>query len=320
MIQVITAFTWLLLLGVAGGGILCRSGRSRIPPVGCSIPPNHGEKTSFPLWGWCFLVVGIACWALAWTRFQWFQPLQLYTFTPLWVSYIGLANAFAVRLRGSCLALDEPARFLALFPLSVVFWWGFEYLNRFVQNWHYFAAEHFSPTTYFLHASICFSTVLPAVCSTADVTGMIARKSRALPVWPRFTIPAEKSIAWLVLFAVGWTFFHIGVYPSILFPALWCGPLVGWLAWNQVVGNPISLGGIRNGCWDLVIRWSLAGMVCGFFWEMWNSLSEAKWEYSIPYFEVLHIFEMPLAGYAGYLPFGLECALVVDAVLGKRLL
>jgi hypothetical protein len=25
-----------------------------------------------------------------------------------------------------------------------------------------------------------------------------------------------------------------------------------------------------------------------------------------------HLFEMPLLGYAGYLPFGIECALVMD--------
>jgi hypothetical protein len=27
-----------------------------------------------------------------------------------------------------------------------------------------------------------------------------------------------------------------------------------------------------------------------------------------------HVFEMPLLGYAGYLPFGLECALAADLV------
>jgi hypothetical protein len=48
-------------------------------------------------------------------------------------------------------------------------------------------------------------------------------------------------------------------------------------------------------------------VICGFFWEMWNLHSLAKWVYSIPYVHVGKVFEMPILGYAGYLPFGLEC-------------
>jgi len=50
------------------------------------------------------------------------------------------------------------------------------------------------------------------------------------------------------------------------------------------------------------------------FWELWNWGSLAKWTYSVPYVQRFQLFEMPLLGYAGYLPFGLECALVMDLV------
>jgi hypothetical protein len=43
---------------------------------------------------------------------------------------------------------------------------------------------------------------------------------------------------------------------------------------------------------------------------MWNFYSLAKWKYSIPLVHRFAIFEMPVLGYAGYLPFGLECAVV----------
>ena len=46
---------------------------------------------------------------------------------------------------------------------------------------------------------------------------------------------------------------------------------------------------------------------------MWNVHSLARWQYDIPYVERFRIFEMPLLGYAGYLPFGLECMAVADA-------
>ena len=40
---------------------------------------------------------------------------------------------------------------------------------------------------------------------------------------------------------------------------------------------------------------------------MWNFWSLPKWHYSVPLVQAFHIFEMPVLGYAGYLPFGLEC-------------
>ena len=49
---------------------------------------------------------------------------------------------------------------------------------------------------------------------------------------------------------------------------------------------------------------ALAGLFCGFFWELWNAHSLARWEYTIPWVDRFHLFEMPLLGYAGYLPFG----------------
>jgi len=51
---------------------------------------------------------------------------------------------------------------------------------------------------------------------------------------------------------------------------------------------------------------------------MWNWPSAAKWIYTVPYVDRWHVFEMPLLGYAGYLGFGLECAVVVEWVLSRE--
>ncbi|MBV8317398.1 MAG: hypothetical protein JOZ53_20860 [Planctomycetaceae bacterium] len=45
----------------------------------------------------------------------------------------------------------------------------------------------------------------------------------------------------------------------------------------------------------------MACLACGFFWEMWNYYSYPKWVYHVPFVGVLHVFEMPLLGYLGYL-------------------
>jgi hypothetical protein len=54
----------------------------------------------------------------------------------------------------------------------------------------------------------------------------------------------------------------------------------------------------------------------GFFWEMWNFLSYPKWIYSVGWGDALHVFEMPLLGYGGYLPFSLELFAAYHLVLG----
>lgn len=47
-------------------------------------------------------------------------------------------------------------------------------------------------------------------------------------------------------------------------------------------------------------------LLCGFFWEFWNYYSSPKWIYEVPFVDFWHLFEMPLLGYLGYLPFALE--------------
>jgi len=119
----------------------------------------------FPRWGWIGITTGIVAWILAWTRFSWFIPYQPHTFSPLWFSYIMVINALCVHRTGHSLMTERPGFFLLLFPVSAAFWWFFEYLNRFVQNWYYTGVE-FSPRAYFWYATLSFTTVLPAVLST----------------------------------------------------------------------------------------------------------------------------------------------------------
>jgi hypothetical protein len=72
-----------------------------------------------------------------------------------------------------------------------------------------------------------------------------------------------------------------------------------------------------KGDWSLVVSSSLAALFCGMFWELWNYHSLAKWEYAIPFVQRFHLFEMPVLGYAGYLPFGLECV-VIGQMLDRK--
>lgn len=270
---------------------------------------------AFPLWGWLGAVLTALSWALAWNRFTWFEPLQPFTFTPLWLGYILLINAWTYCRTGRCAMLDRPRYFLWLFPLSSAFWWFFEYLNRFVQNWYYMGAQELTPLEYFLHATVPFSTVLPAVLGTTELLASYPRISAGLeqfrPIQSTNVKISGRGI--FLLSSAGLT--GIGIWPNYLFPLVWVAPLLLITSLQAVAGEETIFSSMARGGWKSLWLPALAALVCGFFWEMWNYKSLSHWEYAIPFVHRFQIFEMPLLGYAGYLPFGLECVAVAQFFL-----
>jgi len=274
-------------------------------------------KGAFPRWGWAGAVLGIAAWILAWTRFPWLSACQPHTFTPLWMSYILVVNGIDRRASGSCLMCDNPGYFFALFPLSACFWWFFEYLNRFVQNWYYVGVD-FPAWEYFWYATLPFSTVLAAVLSTRECLDRRLRKRirlilPSIPSRPRSRLPAL-----LLLIASGAGLYGIGILPDYLFPLLWVSPLLIIVGLQSLAGEPHIFDPSENRNGSILVSSALAGLICGFFWEMWNYFSLAKWEYSIPFVNRFRIFEMPILGYAGYLPFGLECTVIGEMISPRQ--
>jgi len=312
-------FSWLAFLGVAAIAVLAAG------LLAWGLRHGHGRaggqshdraRASLPWWGWLGLLLGLGTWVLAWTRFPWFQPFQRHTFTPLWFSYILVVNALCWWRSGRCRLTDQPGAFAMLFPASAVFWWFFEYLNRFVQNWYYLGVEGFGPAAYVLLATVSFSTVLPAVLSTRDLLLTWPALGEGLragaPVRLGWARPA--AVAALVLAGAGLAL--VGVWPSALFGLLWVSPFLIAGALQVLWGRCRLLEGLATGDWRDVVAGPLAGLLCGGFWEMWNVLSLAKWEYAVPFVDRFHLFEMPVLGYSGYLPFGLECLVLGDLVLG----
>ncbi len=281
--------------------------------------PDHGRSArppayyAFPPWGWGALVSMLLFWILAWNRFRWFMPWQPFAFTGLWVSYIFLVNAITYRRSGACYITHRPRELIALFPASALFWWYFEYLNRFVQNWHYAGVEGFGPLRYSLHATLAFSTVLPSVISSAQLLETFPRLSHAPPC-PRLAIRISRRSAWafLVLSAAGLV--GVAVWPDYLFFVVWVLPAFIVLSLQALCRQGSILSRLERGDWHEAGLFMLAALLCGFFWEMWNYRSDPKWIYSIPFVNRFHLFEMPLLGYLGYLPFGFECLLAAEQI------
>ena len=273
----------------------------------------------FPWWGWAGVGLGAAAWILAWGRFPWMGVLQAHTFTPLWVAFILLVNALTRRRTGRCLLLSRTRRFLLLFPVSAAFWWSFEYLNRFVGNWYYLDPPEFGAGEYFLFATLPFATVLPAVLSTRELLLSFPRVDGAFREWRPLSPAHPRAIAAPVLLLSCAGLLAVGIVPDLVFPMVWVAPPLLLISLAALRGEPHVLSGILRGDWRAFAASSLAALSCGFFWEMWNYGSFPKWIYAVPYVDAFHLFEMPLLGYAGYLPFGVLCAEIGDFIVGPVL-
>jgi hypothetical protein len=278
---------------------------------GFRIAPIENKSTggahSFPLRGYAGIGLLALFWILAWTRFSFVPSLiQQHTFFPLWFGYILILDAWTFRRAGVSWISRSPRSFAALFPASAIAWWYFEWVNRSVQNWWYLGVEAYTATHYVLMATLAFSTVFPAIFLTREWLMTFPWFQSAYRHGPRWPTPVKSLPYAFGLLGVGWMVLT-GQFPARLFFLTWLAPLaiLGATLALARVPNPFStLGG---GDYTQLVSLAVAALICGFFWELWNYGSWPKWEYTVPYVQALHLFEMPLPGYGGYMPFGPIC-------------
>jgi hypothetical protein len=112
------------------------------------------------------------------------------------------------------------------------------------------------------------------------------------------------------------TFALMMAWPLYFFPFVWLSVYFIIEPINVWLGHRSLAKWTTVGNWRPVIALWLGVLICGFFWEMWNVFSYPKWIYTVPWVDFLHIFEMPLLGYGGYLPFALELYALYNLVVG----
>lgn len=268
-------------------GIYATTPRSR-----ASIAPNG-------LW----LVVGLALvaiwWPIAWLELR---PYSDYYFFPLWLGYIVTVDSLVRWRTGTSPITRAGWRIVWMFAASSALWWVFELINQVVGNWSYQTPVEYNRFEYFLLASVAFSTVIPAVCVTAEfIRSFGGDPLRSLP---RLRITSRRLVGYHL---VGWTIIALTIIaPSVFFPLVWFSliflldPIVTLLGGRSIARY------LERGEWSIVFNLGAGTLICGLFWEMWNIYAVPKWTYELPYAEWLHVFEMPLLGYGGYIPFGLE--------------
>jgi hypothetical protein len=260
--------------------------------------------------GWLGAALVALFWALNWAlegmRTQW-------AFFPLWLGYSLVVDAWVLRRKGSSLLTRDRGAYARLFAISAVAWWLFEALNRRTRNWTYVGRASFTGWEYGILASFSFSTVMPAVFGTAELVST----SRWLERIGRGPAITPTRATTLGFFVTGWAMLAaLMLWPKYFFPFLWLSvyfilaPLNVWLKHRSLSEYTAA------GDWRPVLALWIGCLICGFFWEMWNYYSYPKWIYSVPFVDFVRVFEMPLLGYGGYIPFSLELFALYHFVTG----
>ena len=231
-------------------------------------------------------------------------------FFPLWLGYTLAVDGLVFLRKSTSLLTRSRARFVGLFLVSAPAWWLFELLNARTLNWHYTGREQLTELEYVVLASFSFSTVIPAVFGTAELASTFLPRVRG-PV----IRPTRGTLA--TFFVLGWVMLALLlIWPRYFFPFLWLSVYFILEPINAALGLPALAQWTQKGDWTPVAALWIGTGVCGFFWELWNFFSFPKWVYTVPFVNFLHIFEMPLLGYGGYLPFGLELYALYHLVTG----
>jgi len=267
-------------------------------------------KHPFPWHGWLGIGLAAIFWILNWSltglRTHWF-------FLPLWAGFALLVDALTFLRDGSSLVRRSWPAFLSLFLISIPSWWLFELINSRSQNWFYDGAQFFTPLQYGFFTSLGFSTVMPAVFTSASLVATFDWLKK-LRLGPKID-PTRPTL--LGFFVAGWVMLALlWTWPHYFFPFAWLAvffilePVNYWLGYRSLARST------ARGNWRPVIALFLGCLLCAFFWEMWNYYSYPKWIYRVPFVNFWHVFEMPLLGYGGYLPFSLELYALYNFVAG----
>jgi len=260
--------------------------------------------------GWIGILLIIIFWFLNWflpgLRTQW-------GFFPLWLGYCLTTDALVLKRKGSSLLIRSPQKYLGLFVISAPSWWLFELFNSHLQNWQYLGKENFTTIEYALFETLSFSTVIPAVFATAKLVSTFEWMTR-------LKIPISIKPRPLTLL----TFFSLGIFllisilkwPDVFYPFVWIALFFLIEPINFKSGFPSLLNFTTNRNWEPIISLAVGGLICGFFWEMWNIYSYPKWIYHLPHINAPKLFEMSLPGYIGYIPFTLELFSLTSLIFG----
>jgi hypothetical protein len=228
-----------------------------------------------------------------------FMKAWFYCFA--WWSFLLIMDSLNVRRRGTSPLGESGSRFLFAAFLSVPVWLVFELFNMRLKNWSYHGLPWSLPERW-LGSFIAFATVIPAVWELAVFFQGFLKDTKEA----RFRLPVGLFLL-RFSFMIGVVFLALSLaWPRLFFPLVWLGFIFLLEPVNYRRHAPSFLADLENCRASRLASWALAGLAAGLVWELLNFWAGSHWEYAIPHFNFWKIFQMPVLGYGGFIPFGLE--------------
>jgi hypothetical protein len=250
------------------------------------------------------------------------SPLVGRWFTPIvWTGYVLLMDAVVARLTGRSYLTTDRLEGALVALASVGGWWLFELYNapRFWRGgadlvgvwWQYHNLE---PNLLLRRVGYdwAFATIFPALFLTAAaLRATVFKRARVRP-WR----PAPGLLRAAVAVGAASVVLPLAIVSPWLVPLVWTGWALLLEPLNHRGGRPSWLADLAAGDASRVAALLASGLVCGVLWEFWNYWALTKWTYTVPYAPNAKLFEMPVLGYLGFLPFALECFAMYHGLRG----
>lgn len=283
-------------------------------------PKKLKPQGHLPFWFWIGLVMWLGTLFVLVGKFS--EPRWLINWAdlPLFWGLTFVLDGIVNYRTGESIMSTHPKEIVGIGIASISGWMLFEYLNFFVEsNWIYPEGVRIPSTEFLLYAVLGSSGLMPLCFQMYSllnsIEGFKERYMHGLVV--KFSNTVKIII---LLLGIG-GMFATGYYPDNLFFLLWLGPLAILTVVIQELGIWTPFRPIKEkGNWSPVLVFALTYLIVGVILECQNyfsaihingqfesSFNPSFWEYSLPYVNVYHVFEMPLLGYLGYLPFSIYC-------------
>ncbi len=316
-------FSWLVfaLVAAGGSGIICLYlfphwfKFKKIPA-----PPLHNiKKVKWPSWFWIGLIAFGSSIVLLWTKSNGPVLFLHWSDFPLFWGLVLIIDGWVyVRNGGKSMISHRPQELIGIGVSSAMGWMLFEYLNFFVdRNW-FIHSRQIDRETFLFYAIIISTGLLPLSFVFYDLFNTVPVLKRRFTEGPKFILPEGIKTILLILSLL--SLFAAGLFPDALFFVLWVSPaiLIGLVL--DKVGIWTPLRSIGKGNWRPTLIFALTYLAAGLCLECENYFSAARvngipvyseqpafWEYNLPFVNRFHLFQMPILGYFGYMPFGIYC-------------
>ena len=253
-----------------------------------------------PPYGWIGLLSMVVAQVLIFTTDieflgRYFTPIQ-------WTGLILCLDGWRKWRRGRSLISDHPREFVILCLISIPSWMILEGYNLLLGNWRYLELPANLWVRYSGYAW-AFATISPGMFLIYETLDDFL-PGRDPDYRPRL----RNGVFWgFVIFGTACL-----VVPFV-WPSTWMTPLV-WMGFaflldsinGRYLGERSILSEFFTGHFRSLPIFFLAGLIAGILWEFWNYWALSKWEYDVPYLGHIKLFEMPVLGFLGFMPFIVE--------------